>query len=268
MAPNNQNSEQQPSISDPPIVVLCAGGALAWIMINALRQRFRSVVVLEEDPESKRLMMRRRAKLIGWSSVLGQVAFGIVLKGLHKISAARKAEIVEAKGLDPAPSDDVAWYAIGSVNSDTCRSALQRFRPAVVVVLGTRLIRRETFSCVNSPFINYHPGLNPKYRGMNGGYWALAEGDHAHAGVTIHLIDEGVDTGAILYTAAFEATDRDNIVTYYYLQAAAAVPLLMEAVEDALNGRLSSKTSTLPSRQWFHPTLWQYFRTGLSKGVW
>ncbi len=103
---------------------------------------------------------------------------------------------------------------------------------------------------------------------MKVGYWALAEGDHAHAVVTIHLIDEGVDTGAILYTAAFEATDRDNIVTYYYLQAAAAVPLLMEAVEDALNGRLSSKTSTLPSRQWFHPTLWQYFRTGLSKGVW
>ncbi len=268
MDPKKGQILQQPLSADRPIVVLCAGGPLAWIMINALRQKFRSVVVLEESPESKRLLIRRRARLIGWPSVLGQVAFGLILKALHKMSATRKAEIVEAMGLDPSPSDAVPWHSIGSVNSDACRSALQRLRPAVVVVLGTRLIRRETLRCVNVPFINYHPGLNPKYRGMNGGYWALAEDDGAHAGVTVHLIDEGVDTGAILYTATIEPTQKDNFVTYYYLQAAAAMPLLIDAVEDALKGRLAPKTSKLPSRQWFHPTLWQYFRIGLPKGVW
>lgn len=268
MNPEDTPAEQQSPNSNRPIVVLCAGGPLAWIMINALRQKFRSVVVLEESPESKRLLIRRRARLIGWPSVLGQVAFGLILKALHKKSAARKAEIVEAKWLNPTPSDTVPWHSIGSVNSDACRSALQRLRPAVVVVLGTRLIRRETLRCVNVPFINYHPGLNPKYRGMNGGYWALAEDDRAHAGVTIHLMDEGVDTGAILYTATIEPTQKDNFVTYYYLQAAAAVPLLIDAVEDALKGGLVPKTSMLPSRQWFHPTLWQYFRIGLLKGVW
>lgn len=267
MDPRDQIPEQ-PLSADRPIVVLCAGGPLAWIMINALRQRFRSVVVLEEKPESKGLLIRRRAKLIGWASALGQVAFAVALKVLHKTSAARKAEIAKAKDLDPTPSNAVPWYTIGSVNSDACRSALQRLRPAVVVVLGTRIIRRETLHCVDVPFLNYHPGLNPKYRGMNGGYWALAEDDPAHAGVTIHLIDEGVDTGAILYTATFEPTQKDNFVTYYFLQAAAAIPILIDAVEDALAGRLAPKTSGLPSKQWFHPTLWQYFRTGISKGIW
>jgi methionyl-tRNA formyltransferase len=237
-------------------------------MINALHQRFRSLAVLEERPESKSHFIRRRARLIGWAAVLGQIAFGIITKIIHKTSTARKTEIMQANGLEPHPTDAVARYSIGSVNSDSCRSMLQRFRPTVVVVLGTRIIRPETLHCTDAAFINYHPGFNPKYRGMNGGYWALAEDDRTHAGVTVHLIDEGVDTGSILYTATFEPTPRDNVVTYYYLQAAAAVPILIRAVEDALERRRAPVTIQLPSKQWFHPTLWQYLRIGLTKGVW
>lgn len=47
-----------------------------------------------------------------------------------------------------------------------------------------------------------------------------------------------------------------------------ALPLVVMAVEDALAGRLAPHRVDLPSRQWFHPTLWSYFRTGLKQGVW
>lgn len=268
MDPKQRLPEQQPPGSNPLIVVLCAGGPLAWIMINALQQQFGSVVVLEEQPESKAQFIRRRARMLGWASVLGQIAFGIVMKLMHRTSAVRKAEIVRAYGLDPQPSSAVPHYAIESVNSDLCRSTLQRVKPAIVVVIGTRILREETLQCIDAPFINYHAGINPKYRGMNGGYWALAEDDRAHAGVTVHLVDEGVDTGGILYTATFEPTPRDNFVTYFYLQAAVGVPIAIRAVADALHKRLAPQSSSLPSKQWFHPTLWRYVRIGLTKGVW
>lgn len=145
---------------------------------------------------------------------------------------------------------------------------LKRINPACVVVTGTRILRQETLKCIDAPFINFHVGINPKYRGQNGGYWALAEDDRANAGVTVHLVDEGVDTGSILYTATFEPTPKDNFVTYHYLQAAAGVPLLSKAVQDALEGRLSPQSSSLPSKQWFHPTLCQYLHNGLTRGVW
>ncbi len=110
--------------------------------------------------------------------------------------------------------------------------------------------------------------LEPEIPGQAGGYWALAEGDKDHAGVTIHMVDEGVDTGSILYQTRFEATPRDSFGTYFYLQTAVARPLLIKAVEEALDGRLAPRASSLPSRQHFHPTLWGYLRTALTRGVW
>ena len=44
--------------------------------------------------------------------------------------------------------------------------------------------------------INIHPALLPDYRGLDGGLWALKEGNEI--GVTAYLIDEGIDTGSII----------------------------------------------------------------------
>jgi methionyl-tRNA formyltransferase len=141
-------------------------------------------------------------------------------------------------------------------------------KPDVVLVIGTRIIGKETLAAIAAPVINFHSGINPKYRGQAGGYWALAMGDAPNAGVTVHLVDEGVDTGAVLYQARFEATPQDNFLTYFYIQAAVARPLAVKAVEDALAGRLNPVKVDLPSQQFYHPTLWSYLWIGWTKGVW
>jgi folate-dependent phosphoribosylglycinamide formyltransferase PurN len=48
--------------------------------------------------------------------------------------------------------------------------------------------------------------------------------DHAHAGVTVHLVDEGVDTSAVLYQPKVDFASDDNIATYRHRQMAAALP--------------------------------------------
>jgi folate-dependent phosphoribosylglycinamide formyltransferase PurN len=84
----------------------------------------------------------------------------------------------------------------------------------------------------------------------------------------VHLVDEGVDTGGVLYQARADFEPDDNISTYQHRQMAVALPLLIRAIEDALAGCLAPRQVDLPSRQWFHPTVWTYFRTGLKQGVW
>jgi folate-dependent phosphoribosylglycinamide formyltransferase PurN len=252
----------------PRIAVLIAGGPLAHMLVNGLQAHFGSISVLREEPEPKLAIVRRRARLIGWPEALGQAAFGLVQKLITRRSAARLAAILEEHGLDPRPSPKLAVREVGSVNSQACRTALRELAPDVVVVYGTRIIKRETLQCVAAPFINYHAGVNPKYRGQNGAYWARSEGDPAHAGVTVHLVDEGVDTGDVLYQAATEFSPADNIATYQHRQMATALPLMIRAIEDALARRLSPRRVELPSRQWFHPTLWGYVRTGMLQGVW
>ena len=250
------------------IAVLCGPGPLPEIMINAIVAQFGAVTIIREEKEPALTLLKRRRKMLGLGSTTGQAAFGLFLKLVHLRSQGRISEIIVNAGLEPVIPDRCPIIAIGSVNDETCRAALRAAAPKVVLVAGTRMIRKPTLTCIDSPFINYHAGINPLYRGMNGGYWALANDDKVNAGVCVHLVDEGVDTGAILYVARFEITEKDNFVTYPYLQASVAQPLVVKALDDALNERLAPIEIDLPSKQWFHPTLWGYLWHGMVKGVW
>jgi folate-dependent phosphoribosylglycinamide formyltransferase PurN len=84
----------------------------------------------------------------------------------------------------------------------------------------------------------------------------------------VHLVDPGIDTGAVLYQARLVPTAQDNYATFPYLQLAAVLPLMEQAARDALAGKLSPQTVDLPSRLWSHPTLWSYVAAGLRKGAW
>jgi methionyl-tRNA formyltransferase len=182
-------------------------------------------------------------------------------------SGARIEAIKRAFGLD---SGTIATEVkrMGDVNSEACRSFLREQRPSVVLVMGTRLIEEAMLRAANAPFVNYHAGITPKYRGVHGAYWARAKGDAANCGVTIHLIDKGIDTGAILYQARIVPEREDNFSTYPYLQLAAGLPLLARAGEDASAGRLAPIEVDLPSKLWSHPTLWSYLAAGLGRGAW
>ena len=255
----------QPSIR---IAVLTVPSPHAWIIINTLAERFGPVHVIAEQREGRLALIRKRMKRQGAITVAGQAGFAILQRLLASRRRRRVAEIVGDMRLDPAPNPACEVYPVGSVNAMACRAALAMIRPDVVVVIGTRIIGKETLAAVKVPLINVHAGWNPKYRGQAGGYWALASGDPDHAGVTVHLVDEGVDTGAILYQERFAATAADSFETYYYLQAGVSRHLAVKAVEDALAGRLSPVSSDLPSRQYHLPTLWGYLWRGLVRGVW
>ena len=131
------------------------------------------------------------------------------------------------------------------------------------------MLSQQTLGGIACPVLNYHAGITPKYRGMNGGYWALATGDAENFGATVHLVDAGVDTGDVLYQARGTArTGRQS----RHLRAAPGGHVarhLHPRGRDALAGRLTpDHDRTCRRRQWYHPTLWFYLWTGMTKGVW
>lgn len=250
------------------IAVLTVPSPLAWIVINAIVERFGPVAVLAEGRMGRFDLVRKRLRRQGALIVLGQIGFVFLQKLMDRRQKGRIAEIIEEMGLDPEPNPACDVFQVGSVNAMACRAALAMIKPDVVLVIGTRIIGKETLAAIEVPLINSHAGWNPKYRGQAGGYWALAEDDPEHAGVTVHLVDAGVDTGGILYRERFDATRSDSFSTYFYIQAGVSRRLVVKAIEDALTGTLKPVTSDLPSRQYFHPTLWGYLWTGFTKGIW
>ena len=122
---------------------------------------------------------------------------------------------------------------------------------------------------VSAPFVNTHAGITPSYRGVAGGWWALAEGRPDLAGTTVHLVDKGIDTGPPLKQAVFQVTEKDNGSTYNYLHLAVGVPILIEAVEELLRGERRPRlvASDVPSKLRYQYTLWDYVRARVFHNV-
>jgi methionyl-tRNA formyltransferase len=240
------------------VVMLAGPGDSTNIVFNAIEP---DLVILEERVSQLRLI-RRRIKKLGLGIVVGQVLFrAIIVPLLRNLSKKRIQEIKRKNGLDdsPIPSDKVIF--VHSVNDDSTVMALKGANPDVVVVNGTRIIAEDVLRTVPATFLNTHAGITPLYRGVHGGYWALVNKDRSNCGVTIHVVDAGIDTGDIVYQARIEPSRVDNFVTYPYLQLAAAMDLLRRAISEAATGtivRLSPPTGG--SRLWTHPTAVEYMR--------
>jgi folate-dependent phosphoribosylglycinamide formyltransferase PurN len=242
------------------IVILAGPGESTDILFHYLDQEFGVHRIIVETPVSQRQLLRRRAEKLGWPVVAGQILFKLLVAGpLGKQSQARQAAIRAQHGLQakPLPADRLSH--VPSVNSPECIALLQELQPDVVVVNGTRIIAKKVLTSLSCPFLNTHAGITPLYRGVHGGYWALANNDPTHCGVSVHLVDAGIDTGGILYQALIGPTAEDNFTTYPLLQLAAGLPLLAQAVRDALAGTLRLQPAPAgESRLWSHPTLSEY----------
>jgi methionyl-tRNA formyltransferase len=60
-----------------------------------------------------------------------------------------------------------------------------------------------------STFINIHYALFPRYRGMHSIVWAIINGE-TNVGVTVHLMDEGLDSGPILWQKSIEILEKTS----------------------------------------------------------
>jgi len=251
------------------IVVLGRDGPATSILANDLLREFEVARVVLEQREPRRAFIQRRVRRLGIRRVAGELLFrGLVMPVLARTSAPRLAEINREYGLDDSPIDPRLVVRVRSANDPVTLRALQRVGSAVVVLSGPRILSSQILGEVSATFLNLHAGITPLYRGVHGAYWALVSGDRRHCGVTVHVVDEGVDTGDILAQARIAPTDRDTFVTYPRLQLATGLPLLRQAIIDAFAGRRVIKPPPPgESRLWTHPTLSEYLRNWRALGV-
>lgn len=252
----------------PPIVVVTEGGPHIWAIVNAISDRLGPVSVILETPESKKQLLLGRARRQGWLQAIGQLGTMVLARLGKRFFAGHAARIVAEQKLQTEPKSGQKIIHVPSANAPECLQAIAEIQPGVVLLAGCRLLSRQALARMPCPVLNYHAGIAPKYRGMNGGYWALASGDAENFGATVHLVDAGVDTGGVLRQARGKPGPGDTISSYALRQAAFSRDICVEAVGDALAGKLATTDPRLPSKQWYHPTIWFYLWTGLRRGVW
>ncbi|MEI6338609.1 MAG: phosphoribosylglycinamide formyltransferase [Verrucomicrobiota bacterium] len=121
------------------------------------------------------------------------------------ISVAR-AHRVHAKFVYPGESES-------QLDPQTERNfvnALQAERVELVVLAGfMRIVGPQLLAAFPQRVINIHPSLLPKYRGLRAWEQALLAGETV-TGCTVHYVDEGVDTGAIIAQAEVDILPGDT----------------------------------------------------------
>lgn len=249
------------------VVLIAREGELTNLLHQALGKRFPLQVIYEDPPSKWRLLRLRKRRLGAWR-VLGQILFQLfVVLPMRTVSGQRRAAILRGAGFDPGWNAGSAPARTPSVNSRDCIGKVRALAPQVIVINGTRIVKGSTLKAFGVPVLNVHVGITPKYRGVHGGYWALYNNDPENCGVTVHLVDEGIDTGAILHQARIHPEAADNFATYPVLQVVEAAPLLVQAVEQVLGGKVRPIQGVGPSTRWEHPTLLQYIRGRMAKGI-
>jgi folate-dependent phosphoribosylglycinamide formyltransferase PurN len=239
--------------------MLARPGYSTNILFHSLKNDFEIETVILEKPVAASELLKKRIKKLGWWKVAGQLLFQLsIAKILKRTSRKRKKEILKEYGLENTIVPENKIMKVASVNSSECIEALQKVKPELIIVCGTRIISKSVLESLPVRFMNIHAGITPKYRNVHGGYWALVNNDMENCGVTVHLVDEGIDTGTIIYQQKIPVTKRDNFATYPVLQLAEGIIYLKRAINDFFENKLILQKNNLESRLWYHPTIWQY----------
>ena len=254
-------------MSNSGLIALVGDAPHAWTMVNALRKRFGDFPVIVERGEPASAFWARRKKKLGAGAVYSMKAAQLAAKVTKPLSRARLAEL-QAE-CDAAPVGSHLRIDVDGLNDADTIAKIRALKPKAVFVASTGMLRRPLLEACACPVVNYHSGVNPAYRGINGGYFALANGEPEHFGVTLHLVDLGVDTGPILATNRVPVAANDNMQTYMTLMAAKSQQLVVETMEKVLAGEAKPlPPSDLTSKQYYAPTLGQYLANGFARGVW
>lgn len=94
-----------------------------------------------------------------------------------------------------------------------------------------QILKKSILGLPTLGVINCHAGALPFYRGRNVLNWALIN-DEKEFGVTVHYIDEGIDTGDIIRQKKLPISDQDNYATIINAATEECAQLLYLALVD------------------------------------
>ena len=121
-------------------------------------------------------------------------------------------------------------YQLKNINTPDSLNLLRTLKPeAIISVAAPQVFGKELISLARHT-INIHAALLPQYRGMMPGFWVLAKGED-RTGVTVHYVDEHLDTGDIILQEAIDISPRDTLHSLQTKVANVGAATLLQALQ-------------------------------------
>lgn len=161
---------------------------------------------------------------------------------------------------------DVPFLSVTSLNGEEAVGAVETANVDWVIYGGGGILRESFIDAACGRILNAHSGPLPEVRGMNACEWALLLGFEPT--VTVHLINEGIDTGGIISEHPVPIYAGDSIEHIRKRCVAIGVKALCETVLDPPERLPEPCKGAHKHRQCFvlAPVLRELLRSRLARG--
>lgn len=116
-------------------------------------------------------------------------------------------------------------------------ASLAAWKADLFVVVAFRLLPEEVWKMPKYGTFNLHAALLPQYRGAAPINWALINGEH-YTGVTTFMINEGMDTGHIIFREQCRIEDTDNAGSVHDKLMELGAKTVLETVSAILDNKV------------------------------
>jgi methionyl-tRNA formyltransferase len=132
----------------------------------------------------------------------------------------------------------IAAFEPENPNKTEFSARLAALAPDLFLAVGYALILKpQVLAIPRLLAANFHASLLPEYRGKHPVFWALRNGEK-YAGLTVHAMDRGIDTGDLIYQIRVRTRRDDSVTDLYERIMASSLPLVDRLIRDAADGSI------------------------------
>jgi methionyl-tRNA formyltransferase len=199
------------AVTSPPRLVLFGSGSpLSRLALEGLASRFAVIALVVPDVAPAPGLRGRMRAAMRWAA----------RRGLVRDARRRRIPVWR---FDRRTPDDVAERLAAAGPDLACVASFPYRLPGSV--------RRSTAHGV----LNVHPSLLPRHRGPDPLFWTY-HADDREAGISVHWMDEGLDTGPIVFQEAVPLGRGRPVAELYHDLAGRGARLLGQAVDAVARG--------------------------------
>lgn len=161
-------------------------------------------------------------------------------KAFDKIIADDSMEIVfltvrydkqDAELIRRAAENHIPVELSENINGEEFIHKMKQYNVDLFVSMSfNQIFKTEMINLPPHKTINCHAGKLPFYRGRNILNWALIN-DEKEFGITVHYLDEGIDTGDIILQKTYPITDEDDYSTLLQRAYTGCADVLYQAIK-------------------------------------
>ncbi len=161
----------------------------------------------------------------------------------------------------------VNLLTVNDINSDKSINYIKKINNRIILYSGGGILRKN-FLYNSKTIINAHAGPLPDIRGINAAEWSLITNSRPE--VTVHLINEGIDTGEIIKSYLYDRSKCKNISNLREKAIITGIRGMVDVVENRIYKKIKIQKNIKPinsSKQYYtlSPILKSFVQFKLSK---